>query len=42
MGGGQVFAWAVENGFSAPNPATLIRPEKAFGHARSRILPRCP
>lgn len=28
---GQVFDWAVERGFAAVNPASLIRPEKAFG-----------
>lgn len=28
---GQVFDWAVENGYATINPAALIRPEKAFG-----------
>jgi integrase len=31
---GQVFDWAVEHGHATINPATLIRPEKAFGRAR--------
>lgn len=30
---GQVFEWAVEHGHATINPAALIRPEKAFGHA---------
>ena len=29
---GQVFDWAVEHGHCKINPASLIRPEKAFGH----------
>jgi integrase len=33
MWAGQVFDWAVENGFSEQNPAAAIRPEKAFGRA---------
>lgn len=30
---GQVFDWAVEHGHAAGNPASAIRPEKAFGRA---------
>jgi integrase len=35
----QVFDWAVENGHAAANPATSIRPEKAFGKSRVEHLP---
>jgi integrase len=31
---GQVFEWAVEQGYATINPAALIRPEKAFGRAK--------
>lgn len=30
---GQIFDWAVENGYAKINPAVLIRPSKAFGKA---------
>lgn len=30
---GQVFAWAVENGYAEINPAALIDPKRAFGRA---------
>ena len=30
----QVFDWAVENGLSPINPATMIRPDKAFGRTQ--------
>jgi integrase len=30
---GQVLDWAVENGYARINPAELINPRKAFGHA---------
>lgn len=30
---GQVFDWAVENGYATTNPAAQIKPEKAFGKA---------
>jgi len=33
MWAGQVFDWAVERGVSAGNPASAIRPEKAFGRS---------
>jgi len=32
---GQVFEWAVENGMANTNPASLIRPEKAFGRSKT-------
>jgi integrase len=38
MWAGQVFDWAVENGFSEQNPAATIRPEKAFGRTTVKHL----
>lgn len=32
----QVFDWAIEQGYATINPAALINPKKAFGHAKKR------
>lgn len=32
---GQVFEWALENNLTTINPASLIRPEKAFGRSKT-------
>jgi integrase len=39
MWAGQVFEWAIENGYADANPAAQIRPEKAFGRAKKQHFP---
>jgi integrase len=39
MWAGQVFDWAIENGYATINPAAMIRPEKAFGRAKVKNFP---
>jgi len=39
MWAGMVFAWAAEIGYCEGNPAALIAPAKAFGHAKKAHFP---
>lgn len=42
MWSGQVFDWCVENQLMAVNPCALIRPEKAFGRAKTKHFASLP